>query len=200
MSLISAEPVDKAIYRLTLSSGCNQMKNVVVSPDGLYIVYYIKDGICINKSGRILNIVQNRSCPKNSYILFDCSEDNRSQKERINFYKVQDVIDVTPNDSYKIAVDHGFVGSVTDWLESLKGEPGKNAYELAVDAGFEGSEQEWLESLQGPAGPSMFDIAVENGYEGTEDEWVASIMAAVALEGRIVNVEGHLEWKEGMSV
>lgn len=198
MSVISAEPIDKAIYRVTMSAGCSQLKNLVVSPDGLYVVYYIKDGVCINKSGRILNIVQNRACPQNSYILFDCSEDNRTQRERITFCKVQDIIDVTPNDSYKIAVEHGFVGSVTDWLESLKGEPGKNAYELAKEAGFEGTEQEWLESLKGETGPSMYDIAKKAGYEGTEEEWVNALLNAAKLEGRVSAVESHLEWKEGM--
>lgn len=33
------------------------------------------------------------------------------------------------------------------------GEPGKSAYEIAVENGFEGTESEWLESLKGPQGP-----------------------------------------------
>lgn len=198
MSVISAEPIDKAIYRVTMSAGCSQLKNLVVSADGLYIVYYIKDGICINKSGRIVNIVQNRACPQNSYLLFDCSEDNRTQKERIAFCKVQDIVDITPNDSYKIAVEHGFEGTVLDWLESLKGEPGKNAYELAKDSGFVGTEEEWLASLKGDRGPSMYDIAKESGYTGTEEEWINSILASVKLEGRVGTLEDHMKWVEGM--
>lgn len=33
--------------------------------------------------------------------------------------------------------------------DGLKGEPGKSAYEIAVDNGFEGNESEWINSLQG---------------------------------------------------
>jgi len=33
------------------------------------------------------------------------------------------------------------------------GEPGASAYEVAVDNGFEGTESEWLDSLVGPQGP-----------------------------------------------
>src|SRR5690625_446028 len=32
------------------------------------------------------------------------------------------------------------------------GEPGKSAYEIAVEHGFVGSEEEWLESLKGEKG------------------------------------------------
>lgn len=198
MSVISAEPIDKAIYRVTMSCGCSQLKNLVVSADGLYIVYYIKDGICINKSGRILNIVQNRACPQNSYLLFDCSEDNRTQKERITFSKVQDIVDITPNDSYKIAVEHGFEGTVLDWLESLKGDPGKSAFELAVESGYVGTEEEWLASLRGEPGPSMYDIAKESGYIGTEEEWINSILKSVEVEERVTELEDHMEWVKGM--
>lgn len=33
-----------------------------------------------------------------------------------------------------------------------KGDPGSSAYEIAVDNGFEGTESEWLDSLQGQRG------------------------------------------------
>ena len=91
--------------------------------------------------------------------------------------------------AYDIAVDNGFQGSETEWLESLKGENGedgkdgqdggKSAYEIAVDNGFVGTEQEWLESLKGEDGAQgapglngdltaseLFNLAVEFGlYE-----------------------------------
>jgi hypothetical protein len=34
-----------------------------------------------------------------------------------------------------------------------QGPPGKSAYEIAVENGFVGTESEWLESLEGPQGP-----------------------------------------------
>lgn len=32
------------------------------------------------------------------------------------------------SDAYRIAVEHGFEGTVEEWLESLKGEPGNDGY------------------------------------------------------------------------
>lgn len=46
--------------------------------------------------------------------------------------------------AYEIAVNNGFVGTETDWLESLAGE---SAYEIAVKHGYEGTEEDWIENL-----------------------------------------------------
>lgn len=47
------------------------------------------------------------------------------------------------------------------------GADGKSAYEIAVDNGFEGSESEWLESLKGEKGdPFMYDDFTEEQLEG----------------------------------
>ncbi len=72
--------------------------------------------------------------------------------------------------AYETAVQQGFTGSETEWLESLKGssgekgekgdpgEPGKDgdagrsAYDIAVEIGFSGTAAEWIESLRGPKG------------------------------------------------
>ena len=68
--------------------------------------------------------------------------------------------------AYQSAVDTGYVGSESEWVESLQGEPGRpgtpgrpgadglSAYEIAVDAGFTGDENAWLESLKGAPGPA----------------------------------------------
>lgn len=178
MPIISANLIDKKIYRITITLGHGMIENVVVSDNGLYEIYYIKDGKNINRTGRILNVVQNHSMPNNSYILFDSSIDQCNRRERIYFNRVQLLKDITPNDAYRIAVEHGFVGTVADWLESLKGDPGKDSYEIAVDCGYTGSREEWLESLRGPTGErgySAYEIAVNNGYEGTEEEWLENI-------------------------
>lgn len=80
--------------------------------------------------------------------------------------------------AYEIAVEHGFVGTETEWLESLKGVDGKNgtdglpgrdgidgksAYIIAVEHGFTGTETEWLQSLKGKDGitPDMSDFATK---------------------------------------
>lgn len=43
-------------------------------------------------------------------------------------------------------------GKNTGVLASPKGEPGKSAYEIAVEEGFSGTVSEWLDSLKGPSG------------------------------------------------
>lgn len=63
--------------------------------------------------------------------------------------------------AYQSALDTGYVGSESEWVESLQGEPGgpgspgvpgQSAYEMAVEAGFTGDEAAWLESLKGEPG------------------------------------------------
>lgn len=187
--IISCKVLENKTYRLCVTLGSGMLENVVVTSDGLYSVYYIRDGKSINHTGRILNIVQNCAVPKNNYILFDWSEDNSNRKERIMFYQIQYIKDVTPNDAYQIALKHGFVGTVDDWLESMRGLPGKNAYELAVDCGFEGTLEEWLDSLHGSCegsgkdGLSAYEIAVRNGFKGSEQEWLESLKGRPGMNG-----------------
>lgn len=72
--------------------------------------------------------------------------------------------------AYEMAVQQGFNGNETEWLESLKGSKGdtgdqgdpgesgkdgaegRSAYDLAVEEGFNGSLAEWLMSLKGEKG------------------------------------------------
>lgn len=75
--------------------------------------------------------------------------------------------------AYQTAIKNGFTGTVQEWLNSLKGQSGKDgipgkdgsnghdgtngkdgksAYQIAVDHGFVGSEVEWLQSLHGKDG------------------------------------------------
>jgi hypothetical protein len=79
------------------------------------------------------------------------------------------------------------------------GKPGKSAYELAVDQGFSGTESQWLESLKkGPAGPqgqpgkdgkngidgkSAYELAKEQGFKGTESEWLKSLVGPEGPQG-----------------
>ena len=195
MPIMSAEPIEKNIYRVTINNGYGSLENIVVSSDGLYSIYFIKDGKCLNYTGRILNIVQNRACPKNSYILFDYSDDNSNRRERIHFYRVQSIKDITPNDAYHIALEHGFVGTVEEWLESLRGDPGKSAYEIALDCGFVGSAEEWLDSLKGK---TAYQIAIENGFLGTEEDWLDSLRGKDGKSAYEIAVENGFEGSESV--
>ena len=79
--------------------------------------------------------------------------------------------------AYELALQEGFEGSLSDWLDSLNGmsgEDGLSAYKLAVSQGYEGTLNEWLASLKGERGrdgaslsiQDVYDTAVENGYQG----------------------------------
>lgn len=200
MPIISAAPVQTNVYRLTVTLGHGDMENVVVTSNGRYHVSYIKDCKAINKTGRILNVVKNELNPRNSYILFDWSGDNSSRKERIHFCQIQNIIDVTPNDAYRIALEHGFVGDVTDWLKSLHGDPGKDAYEIAVECGFEGTKQEWVDTIRGERGFSAYEIACRNGFDGTEEDWISSLKGDSAYDIAVKNgfVGTETEWLESL--
>ena len=77
--------------------------------------------------------------------------------------------------AYQAAVERGFEGTETEWLETLKGEQGDkgekgdigeqglSAYEVAVKEGFSGSKTDWLLSLRGAPGESGSGLPV--GFE-----------------------------------
>jgi len=64
-----------------------------------------------------------------------------------------------------------------------KGDPGKSAYQVAVDEGFVGTVDEWLESLRGPQGDSAYQVAVEQGFVGTKDQWLESLRGPEGPQG-----------------
>ena len=201
MPVIGAETIKTQIYRVSVLVCQGVVENVVVSPDGLYAVNYIKSGKLYCRTGKILSVSQNKGCPKNSYILFDASEDMSAKRERIMFWQIQTIKDITPNDAYAIAVKHGFEGTVEEWLASLKGEKGDSAYDIAVNAGYEGTEEEWIASLKGEkgdTGKSAYEEAVERGYEGTIEEWMAEMGDSTGLQAQIDELRVSCYWHNQM--
>lgn len=99
--------------------------------------------------------------------------------------------------AYELAVENGFNGSLSEWLESLKGAPGtngndgKSAYELAVDGGYDGTQSQWLDSLKGEPGAngsdgkSAYELAVQNGFTGTLTQWLDSLKGEKGDPGAI---------------
>ena len=97
--------------------------------------------------------------------------------------------------AFEIAVENGFVGTETEWLESLKGkdgavgaqgeqgppgadgQPGKNGEQGSP--GVDGRD-----GLDGTNGKSAFEIAVENGFVGTEAEWLESLKGKDGADGK----------------
>ena len=81
--------------------------------------------------------------------------------------------------AYEIAVEYGFVGTETEWLESLKGVdglPGKDGKNGAD--GLPGRD-----GINGSDGKSAYIIAVEHGFSGTENEWLQSLKGADGRDG-----------------
>lgn len=91
------------------------------------------------------------------------------------------------------------------------GQDGKSGYQIAIDNGFQGSESEWLQSLHGKdgaqgtpgrdgqngrdgidgkEGKSAYQVAVDNGFDGTEVEWLRSLHGNDGVDGR-TGAAGH---------
>ena len=94
--------------------------------------------------------------------------------------------------AYEIAVQHGYSGSETAWLESLNGADGAKGDTGAAgakgekgDTGATGAKGEkgdkgdpgatGVAGKDGADGKSAYQIAVDNGYPGTEQAWLASL-------------------------
>lgn len=109
-----------------------------------------------------------------------------------------------PQNDYEVAVNEGFEGTVTEWIESVNEKGGKTAYEQALSNGFKGSEEDWMRSLWGRQadveiakrdkttaivsewiqslntsnGSSPYELALKHGFYGTFTEWVESVIGS----------------------
>lgn len=107
--------------------------------------------------------------------------------------------------SYEIAVEHGFVGTETEWLESLKGVDGKDGVNgkdgcdgrNGVD-GLPGKDGKngadglpGRDGIDGIDGKSAYIIAVEHGFSGTETEWLQSLKGANGRDGIIPDMSNY---------
>lgn len=100
--------------------------------------------------------------------------------------------------AYQVAVDNGFVGTESEWLASLKGDPGEkgdkgapgddgadgtngeSAYQIWLDNGNTGSEQDFLDSLVGPAGTTDYNDLQNKPTLGTAAAADVSAFATAA--------------------
>lgn len=82
---------------------------------------------------------------------------------------------------------------------NFHGQNGKSAYQLAVDAGFDGTETQWLESLKGaPGDTTAADAAAAAAQESAEDAQknataaqAAAQKAQKAVEAAVLYTEQH---------
>ena len=87
--------------------------------------------------------------------------------------------------AYQIAIENGFVGTETEWLESLKGIDGKDGAdgEPGKD-GIDGQNgADGQDGVNGSDGKSAYEIAVANGFTGTEAEWLESLKGIDGKDG-----------------
>ena len=92
--------------------------------------------------------------------------------------------------AYEIAVEYGFVGTETEWLESLKGVDGKDG--VNGKDGCDGRNgADGLPGRDGIDGKSAYIIAVEHGFTGTETEWLQSLKGADGRDGIIPDMSNY---------
>ena len=107
--------------------------------------------------------------------------------------------------AYEIAVEHGFVGTEVEWLESLKGVDGKDGVNgkdgcdgrngvdgLLGKDGKDGADGlPGRDGIDGIDGKSAYIIAVEHGFSGTETEWLQSLKGADGKDGITPNMSDY---------
>lgn len=84
--------------------------------------------------------------------------------------------------AFEIAIEHGFVGTEVEWLESLKGVDGKDGVN-GKDGCDSRNGADGLPGRDGIDGKSAYIIAVEHGFSGTETEWLQSLKGADGKDG-----------------
>ena len=87
--------------------------------------------------------------------------------------------------AFEIAVEHGFVGTEMEWLESLRGTDGKDGLPGKDGAdGLSGRDgTDGKNGVDGTDGKSAYIIAVEHGFTGTEDDWLQSLKGTDGKDG-----------------
>jgi hypothetical protein len=85
--------------------------------------------------------------------------------------------------AFESALANGFVGTETQWLNSLVG---LTNYQIALNNGFVGTEVQWLATLNGTDGNdgiTAYQLALNNGFVGTEIQWLNSLKGTNGVNG-----------------
>ena len=92
--------------------------------------------------------------------------------------------------AYEIWLSEGNIGSVQDYLDSLKGEKGDDglsAYQIWIDAGNTGTEAEFIDFLKGEKGDdgkSAYQTWLDAGNTGTEAEFIDFLKGEDGADGK----------------
>ena len=101
--------------------------------------------------------------------------------------------------SYTLAKEHGYQGSVQQWISSLsnKGDVAKSSYEIICGDGFKGNIEEFLTILvngtgkDGSNAKATFEAAQKAGYKGLLVTWLGEI-AGVNEKNLIVSLKDRI--------
>lgn len=167
MSIIMCSSVSNEkphVYRLKFEDRCKNVKRVTCIESYNYDVEYIgMDDKVYSISGEIELISVDPKNFNRSYLLMDNSHD--FELRRVFFDKICSIKPSRVNDAYYISVMHGFEGTLSDWLDCMRGPRGYSAYEIALQQGFMGTEKEWIKSLSPRITPEDMEIIVDKVLE-----------------------------------
>lgn len=94
--------------------------------------------------------------------------------------------------AYELAVQEGFVGTLSDWLLSINGDDGLSAYDVWLGLGNTGTEQQFIDSLKGmdgvngtngTDGSSAYQVWLNLGNTGTEQDFIDSLKGDAGATG-----------------
>ena len=88
--------------------------------------------------------------------------------------------------AYEIWLSEGNLGTVTDYLGSLKGEKGEDglsAFQIWKDLGNTETEEDFITALKGEDGKSAYQIWLDAGNTGTEEEFLNSLKGESGGDG-----------------
>jgi hypothetical protein len=88
--------------------------------------------------------------------------------------------------AYELWLDAGNDGTVSDFLDSLKGDTGAagaSAYQLWLAAGNTGSVDQFIASLKGADGKSAYTLWQEAGNTGSVSDFIAALKGAAGTAG-----------------
>lgn len=87
--------------------------------------------------------------------------------------------------AYELAREAGFTGTLTEYLDSLHGTPGRDGVDglPGVDGkdGVDGSPGR--DGVDGKDGASAYSLAVSGGFVGTQAQWLDSLKGAPGIPG-----------------
>ena len=91
---------------------------------------------------------------------------------------------------YQSWLDSGQTGSEADFVEDMKGEPGKkgdtgkSAYDLWKEQGNEGTVTDFLNAQKGAPGKSNYDLWKEQGNNGTLQDFLLTLKGEKGDDGK----------------